>query len=176
MSRPARPARKVAKKTPGATSKRVAKKAPKTAPRASRPMTAAEIREAFRRWQALDPEPKTELEYSTPFELLVAVALSAQATDVGVNKATRKLFPVANTRIISDHYAGGPVGIETISAALSEPRDALEDIIEPFLIQRGFIQRTPRGRMMTSHAYKHLGLQEPKRDASQMPLFDQGEE
>jgi len=79
-------------------------------------------------------------------------------------------------RIISDHYDGGPVGIETISAALSEPRDALEDIIEPFLIQRGFIQRTPRGRMMTSHAYKHLGLTEPKRDASQMPLFDQGEE
>jgi Holliday junction DNA helicase RuvB len=68
------------------------------------------------------------------------------------------------------------VGIETISAALSEPRDALEDIIEPFLIQRGFIQRTPRGRMMTSHAYKHLGLPEPKRDAAQMPLFDQGEE
>jgi Holliday junction DNA helicase RuvB len=79
-------------------------------------------------------------------------------------------------RIISDHYSGGPVGIETISAALSEPRDALEDIIEPFLIQRGFIQRTPRGRMMTSHAYKHLGLSEPKRDASQMPLFDQGDE
>lgn len=79
-------------------------------------------------------------------------------------------------RIISDYYAGGPVGIETISAALSEPRDALEDIIEPFLIQRGFIQRTPRGRMMTAHAYKHLGLQEPKRDTAQMPLFDQGEE
>jgi Holliday junction DNA helicase RuvB len=79
-------------------------------------------------------------------------------------------------RIISDHYAGGPVGIETISAALSEPRDALEDIIEPFLIQRGFIQRTPRGRMMTSHAYKHLGLTEPKREAPQMPLFDQGDE
>lgn len=79
-------------------------------------------------------------------------------------------------RVISDHYAGGPVGIETISAALSEPRDALEDIIEPFLIQRGFIQRTPRGRMMTSHAYKHLGLKEPKRDAPQMPLFDQDEE
>ena len=60
-------------------------------------MTPAEINEAFRRWQDLEPEPKTELEYTTPFELLVAVALSAQATDVGVNKATRKLFPVANT-------------------------------------------------------------------------------
>lgn len=60
-------------------------------------MTPAEINEAFRRWHDLEPEPKTELEYTTPFELLVAVALSAQATDVGVNKATRKLFPVANT-------------------------------------------------------------------------------
>ena len=86
-----------------ATKKAVAKKpaAPKpTKPKAARKsklMTAAEINEAFRRWQDLEPEPKTELEYTTPFELLVAVALSAQSTDVGVNKATRKLFPVANT-------------------------------------------------------------------------------
>ena len=94
---PAKRARKVTKKTPAATSKRVAKKTPKAAPRPSKPMTAAEIHEAFRRWQALDPEPKTELEYSTPFELLVAVALLAQAADSGVNKATRRLFPVANT-------------------------------------------------------------------------------
>jgi endonuclease-3 len=56
-----------------------------------------EVEELFARLSALDPEPKTELEYSTPFELLVAVILSAQATDVGVNKATRRLFPVANT-------------------------------------------------------------------------------
>jgi len=56
-----------------------------------------EIRELFSRLAELDPAPKTELEYSTPFELLVAVVLSAQATDVGVNKATRRLFPVANT-------------------------------------------------------------------------------
>ncbi len=78
--------------------------------------------------------------------------------------------------LIAKHYGGGPVGVETISAALSEPRDAIEDIIEPFLIQRGFIQRTPRGRMLTSHAFKHLGLAEPQRDASQMPLFDQGDD
>lgn len=63
----------------------------------SKPMTRAEIAEAFRRWQELEPEPKTELEYATPYELLVAVALSAQATDASVNRATRKLFPVANT-------------------------------------------------------------------------------
>ncbi|MDO4710051.1 MAG: endonuclease III [Pseudomonadota bacterium] len=60
-------------------------------------MSPAQIGEAFRRWQELEPEPKTELEYQSAFELLVAVTLSAQATDVGVNKATRRLFPVANT-------------------------------------------------------------------------------
>jgi endonuclease-3 len=60
-------------------------------------MTPAEIEEFFARLAELNPEPKTELEYATPFELLVAVVLSAQATDVGVNKATKKLFPVANT-------------------------------------------------------------------------------
>ncbi|PJK03986.1 endonuclease III [Lysobacteraceae bacterium NML71-0210] len=60
-------------------------------------MSPAQIEEAFRRWQDLEPEPKTELEYQSAFELLVAVTLSAQATDVGVNKATRKLFPIANT-------------------------------------------------------------------------------
>ena len=55
------------------------------------------------------------------------------------------------------NYGGGPVGVETIAAALSEPRDAIEDIVEPFLIQKGFVQRTPRGRLLTSHAFKHLG-------------------
>ncbi|TBR38856.1 MULTISPECIES: endonuclease III [Dyella] len=60
-------------------------------------MKKADIVELFTRLQELDPHPTTELEYSTPFELLVAVVLSAQATDVGVNKATRKLYPVANT-------------------------------------------------------------------------------
>ncbi|WP_147651482.1 endonuclease III [Vulcaniibacterium gelatinicum] len=65
--------------------------------RRSRLLTPAEIEELFARLAELDPEPTTELEYSTPFELLVAVILSAQATDVGVNKATRRLFPVANT-------------------------------------------------------------------------------
>jgi len=60
-------------------------------------MKAADIPAFFATLQAANPEPETELEYSTPFELLAAVLLSAQATDVGVNKATRKLFPVANT-------------------------------------------------------------------------------
>ena len=67
-----------------------------TRPRLSR-LTEPQIREFFSRLRELNPAPKTELEYATPFELLVAVVLSAQATDVGVNKATRRLFPVANT-------------------------------------------------------------------------------
>jgi Holliday junction DNA helicase RuvB len=77
---------------------------------------------------------------------------------------------------IAENYGGGPVGVETLAAALSEPRDAIEDIIEPFLIQKGFIQRTPRGRLLTSHAFGHLGLAEPKRDPAQFLLFDGGEE
>ena len=66
--------------------------------------------------------------------------------------------------------------METIAAALSEPRDAIEEIIEPFLIQRGFVQRTPRGRLLTAHAFRHLGLPEPKRDpAAQFGLFAEEE-
>ncbi|WP_425089573.1 Holliday junction branch migration DNA helicase RuvB [Stappia sp.] len=58
-------------------------------------------------------------------------------------------------------FGGGPVGIETIAAALSEPRDAIEEIVEPFLIQQGYIQRTPRGRILTPTAFQHLGLAVP---------------
>ncbi|MAZ16030.1 MAG: Holliday junction branch migration DNA helicase RuvB [Ahrensia sp.] len=75
--------------------------------------------------------------------------------------------------MIARNFGGGPVGIETISAALSEPRDAIEDIIEPFLIQQGFIQRTPRGRMLTARAWGHLGLAMPKDLAAmQANLFE----
>jgi Holliday junction DNA helicase RuvB len=74
---------------------------------------------------------------------------------------------------IARNFGGGPVGIETIAAALSEPRDAIEDIIEPFLIQQGFIQRTPRGRVMTERAWKHLGLPTPQNlAATQASLFE----
>src|SRR2546427_5876920 len=73
--------------------------------------------------------------------------------------------------LIAANYGGGPVRGETIAAALSEPRDAIEEIIEPFLIQKGLLQRTPRGRLLTSHAFRHLGLAEPARDPAQMPLF-----
>ena len=75
--------------------------------------------------------------------------------------------------IIAKGYDGGPVGIETISAALSEPRDALEEIVEPYLLQQGFIARTPRGRMLTPRAYRHMGLSAPARMSSpQANLFE----
>lgn len=73
---------------------------------------------------------------------------------------------------IAENYGGGPVGIETIAAALSESRDALEDVIEPFLIQQGLLDRTPRGRMLTRKAYSHIGLTAPEARGRQTTLFD----
>ena len=62
--------------------------------------------------------------------------------------------------------------IETLAAALSEPRDAIEDIIEPYLMQKGLVKRTPRGRMLSAHAFEHIGLKAPKNfDASQLELL-----
>lgn len=69
--------------------------------------------------------------------------------------------------MIAENFGGGPVGIETIAAGLSEPRDAIEDIIEPYLIQQGFIQRTPRGRVMTAKAWSHMGLTPPQTKVDQ---------
>jgi Holliday junction DNA helicase RuvB len=72
---------------------------------------------------------------------------------------------------IARNYEGGPVGIETLAAALSEPRDALEEIVEPYLLQQGFIGRTPRGRVLTLKAFRHLGLAGPARGiAPELPL------
>jgi Holliday junction DNA helicase RuvB len=75
-------------------------------------------------------------------------------------------------RLIATNYGGGPVGIETIAAGLSEPRDAIEEIIEPYLLQQGFIARTPRGRVLTGQAFAHLGLDQPAQSATQFPLFN----
>jgi holliday junction DNA helicase RuvB len=74
-------------------------------------------------------------------------------------------------RTIAEKFGGGPVGVETVAASLSEGRDAIEEIIEPYLMQQGFVQRTPRGRLLTSHAFKHMGLPEPQRDPGQFGLF-----
>lgn len=73
-------------------------------------------------------------------------------------------------------FNGGPVGIETIAAALSEPRDALEEIVEPYLIQKGLMQRTPRGRMVTLNAYKILGLDAPQKQTEDLRDLFEGED
>lgn len=74
-------------------------------------------------------------------------------------------------RRIAEDFGGGPVGVETLSAALSEPRDAIEDIIEPYLIQQGLLQRTPRGRLLTKAAFDHLGLLFPDAISEQLNLM-----
>ncbi len=78
-------------------------------------------------------------------------------------------------RCIADNYGGGPVGVETLAAALSEPRDALEEIVEPFLIQEGLLQRTPRGRVLARGAYQHLGLDVPGTIPAQLSFPDEPE-
>ncbi|MCT8997935.1 Holliday junction branch migration DNA helicase RuvB [Chelativorans intermedius] len=97
-------------------------------------------------------------------------ALSRLEVDaLGLDQLDRRYLTM-----IVENFGGGPVGIETIAAALSEPRDAIEDIIEPYLIQQGFIQRTPRGRVLAAKAWKHLGLAAPKELAqAQINLFEE---
>ena len=65
-------------------------------------------------------------------------------------------------RIIIEDFDGGPVGVESLSAAIGEERGTIEDVIEPFLIQQGFMMRTPRGRVVTSRAYSHFGIKHTK--------------
>ncbi|VDC30361.1 Holliday junction branch migration DNA helicase RuvB [Pseudogemmobacter humi] len=85
--------------------------------------------------------------------------------NIGLDGADRRYLT-----LVAENYGGGPVGVETIAAALSEPRDAIEEVIEPYLLQQGLIQRTPRGRMLASRAWRHLGLEAP-RQPGQGELF-----
>ncbi|MEL6806935.1 MAG: Holliday junction branch migration DNA helicase RuvB [Pseudomonadota bacterium] len=96
---------------------------------------------------------------------LADAALTRLGVDhLGLDGADRRYLT-----LMAEHYGGGPVGVETLSAALSESRDALEEVIEPYLLQQGLIQRTPRGRMLAARAWRHLGLEAPKSDRD---LFD----
>ncbi len=93
--------------------------------------------------------------------------LELEVDGLGLDSADRRYL-----RFIAEHYNGGPVGIETVAAGLSEQRDVLEETIEPYLMQTGFVSRTPRGRMLTPRAFEHLGLKAPARSAEQMALLD----
>jgi holliday junction DNA helicase RuvB len=110
-----------------------------------------------------------------------ASAEKAKTIDAGVADRALTMLEVDNhgldgmdhryLRCIAVNYSGGPVGIETIAAALSESRDAIEETIEPYLLQQGFIGRTPRGRVVTLKAFRHLGVTAPVQ-GNQMGLFD----
>ncbi len=94
-------------------------------------------------------------------------ALTRMGVDVvGLDSGDRRYLT-----LLAEHYGGGPVGIETIAAALSESRDAIEDVIEPYLLQQGLLLRTPRGRMLGARAWRHLGLEAPKAPG-QADLFE----
>jgi Holliday junction DNA helicase RuvB len=104
-------------------------------------------------------------------EKIADAALTRLEVDTRGLDALDKLY----LKLIAEAFSGGPVGIETIAAALGESRDAIEEVVEPFLMQQGFVQRTPRGRMLTGTAYGHLGLAAPPRDPTQMELLNRDE-
>jgi len=72
---------------------------------------------------------------------------------------------------VIDKFGGGPVGVDNLAAAIGEERDTIEDVLEPYLIQQGYLQRTPRGRMATAAAYRHFGLVQPRADGG-LDLWD----
>jgi len=102
--------------------------------------------------------------------LAVAALDLLEVDPVGFDMLDRKLL----TTII-EKFEGGPVGIDSLAAAIGEERGTLEDVIEPFLIQQGFLMRTARGRVSTRTAYLHFGLTPPQRPTGAMPLFEEGE-
>lgn len=105
-----------------------------------------------------------------------AHAVDAKAADVALNRLevdARGLDAMDRRYLgcIAETYGGGPVGVDTLAAALSEQRDAIEEVIEPFLLQQGLIQRTPRGRMVTEGGFAHLGLAMPANASEQLDLL-----
>ena len=100
-----------------------------------------------------------------------AAAADAALQRLDVDKSGLDAMDRRYLACIAENYGGGPVGVETVAAALSEHRDALEDVIEPFLIQQGFLQRTPRGRLLTQRSFDHLGLTMPRALRDQLDIF-----
>jgi holliday junction DNA helicase RuvB len=99
----------------------------------------------------------------------------AALTRLEVDARGLDAFDKRYLKLIAEAFGGGPVGIETIAAALGEARDAIEEIVEPFLMQQGFVQRSPRGRILTGAAFAHIGLPAPPQSAVQPQLFEEEE-
>ncbi len=145
----------------------------------------------------LDPAGATEIAQRSRGTPRVAARLLRRVRDIaavaGVPRIDRRTADSALNRLevdgrgldamdrryllcIAENYGGGPVGVETVAAALADQRDVVEEVIEPYLIQQGFIQRTPRGRMLTDVAYAYLGLKPLRPRVAQLDLLAQGED
>jgi Holliday junction DNA helicase RuvB len=105
-----------------------------------------------------------------------AKAADAALVRLGVDASGLDTMDRRYLSTIAEHYAGGPVGVETLAAALAEQRDVLEEVIEPYLIQQGLLQRTPRGRMLAAQAWRYLGLDVPITATEQLELLRDGGE
>ena len=107
----------------------------------------------------------------TPVDRLIADAALArlEVDKLGLDSQDRRYLSC-----MAQNYGGGPVGVDTLAAALSEERDTIEDVLEPYLLQQGLIQRTPRGRMLAPKGWQHLGLTPPRPAPGHADLFDAG--
>lgn len=125
------------------------------------PRIANRLLKRVRDWSQIKNAGKIESQIIT--EALVALGIDG----FGLDELDRKYL-----LSIIQKFNGGPVGVETIAASIAEESDSLEDVVEPYLLQLGFIERTARGRQVTRNAYKHLGLKEPMIRPNQAPLFE----
>ena len=105
-------------------------------------------------------------------EIVDAVCANEALNRLGVDQLGLDSLDRRYLKMIAENYSGGPVGVETLAAALSEQRDTLEETVEPFLLQQGLIQRTPRGRMLTLTAWRHMDLQPPPSLTTQSDMFE----
>jgi len=94
-----------------------------------------------------------------------------EVDSIGLDSLDRRYL-----RCIAENYAGGPVGVETVAAALGEQRDVIDEVLEPYLLQQGFVQRTPRGRMLTERAFAHIGMTPLPRALEQLELLQRPDE
>jgi Holliday junction DNA helicase RuvB len=100
-------------------------------------------------------------------EVADAALAMLEVDGLGLDVMDRKLL-----QAVIDKFSGGPVGVDNLAAAIGEERDTIEDVLEPYLIQQGYLQRTPRGRIATVAAYRHFGLAPPARDGQTAGLWD----
>jgi Holliday junction DNA helicase RuvB len=98
-------------------------------------------------------------------------AADAALTRLDVDGQGLDAMDIRYLRRLAEHHNGGPVGVETLAAALAEARDTLEDVVEPFLIQEGFLLRTSRGRMLGDAGWRHLGLKPPPKSPDQLDML-----